>query len=148
MRFATVSVLSVLAALSACSPGADSSASAILISDVADTSCEQQSSLAGRPAAWETQCRVTDAELQAEVNTAFSTQRECSGLSVVTMESDSRTVPGFVLSVHRWSGPDGHAVPEWQWTLNGAKFSGKASTTEAMVREVCRVVRQSGARVE
>jgi hypothetical protein len=138
--------LAVTAILACFQPERD--ASAIFISDVADTSLEVISAKQNRSAELERARDIANADLHAQLNSAFASEARCHGISIVASGAVHRRVPAHYLHVYFWHGNDGTATPEWQWSMNGAKLAGKATSVRRLVQDVCSAVKQSGASLD
>jgi hypothetical protein len=133
--------------LGCCSCSFPRDKSSVILLDLADTTCEHDSMIAGRPEALETKCRIGDSELESVFNTAFHTEAGCSGLQVSRLESERKTVAAFTLQIYVWRGTDGAAPPVWNWSMNGSTFAGKSANVTDTVRNVCRVMKGAGGSV-
>lgn len=120
---------------------------AIFVSGVDDTSLEWVSATRGRPANLENDLKLANLDLASRIHTAFASEDTCHGISLVTSNRNLRAVPAFYLDVAFWRGPDALSAPEWQWSMNGSTFIGKASSVEQLARDVCSIVNRRGADV-
>jgi hypothetical protein len=118
--------------------------SVVLLSDIADMSCEVASAQAGRPASMEAGCRAINQDLKSQFYTAFRSERVCDGLQLVTLEDNFPIVPGYYLDMYVSSGPDARVLREWQWNMNGAKYTGTAANSGLAAHQVCVVVKGPG----